>query len=257
MIISVPCATVFRYPDAHSEHTDDAVYGTECEILDSLAGFCRVRTSYGYEGYVRESELTEKLAEPNRVVTAMWADLVREPVNCYAPELTLPFGSLVDAGYPREYPRYAMIVLPDKRMFWVRAEQLGEIPAQKDEQTARKIICETAKSFLGVQYRWGGRTHAGIDCSGLAFTSYRAAGITIWRDADPGMFADKRTVSKEELKPGDLIFFPGHVAVHIENGRFIHATSSGARVCYGSLSKEDGDYSEWCANNIVCCKTVF
>ena len=257
MIICVPCAQMMRYPDIHSEHVDDAVYGTECEILDTLAGFCRVRTSYGYEGYVKQEELAEKLAEPNRVVTAKFADLVREPKNFYAPELTLPFGSLVDAGYPREYPRYAMIVLPDKRMFWVRSEQLGEIPAQKDEQTARNVICETAESFLGVQYRWGGRTHAGIDCSGLAFTSYRAAGINIWRDADPDRSPNMRAVSKEELAPGDLIFFPGHVAVHLEHGRFIHATSSAARVCFASLNKEDPEYNEWCANNVVCCKTVF
>ena len=257
MIISVPCAFLMRYPDPSSEHVDDAVYGTECELLDKLAGYCLIRTSYGYEGYVRENEIAEKLAEPNRVVTAMWADLVREPNNFHSPELTLPFGSLVDAGFPREYPRYAMIVLPDKRMFFIRAEQLGEIPVQKDEQTSRKVICDVAKTFLGVQYRWGGRTHAGIDCSGLAFTSYRAAGINIWRDADIDKNPNMRNICKEELEPGDLIFFPGHVAVSLGGGSFIHATSSGARVCMASLEKGRPDYNEWCANNIICCKTVF
>jgi len=257
MIISVPCASLMRYPERNSEHVDDAVYGTECEILDTLAGYCRVRTSYGYEGYVRQDELAEKLAEPNRVVTARWADLVREPKNFYAPELTLPFGSLVDAGYTAEFPRYAAVVLPDKRMFWIRAEALGEVPSFTDEQTARKIICETALSFLGVQYRWGGRTHAGIDCSGLAFTSYRAAGITIWRDADFEKNENMRREALYALKPGDLLFFPGHVAVYLGEKRFVHATSSGAKVCVASLDKNDPDYNEWCANNITCAGTVF
>ena len=257
MIISVPYAQLMRYPDKSSEHVDDAVYGTECEVLDSLAGYCRVRTSYGYEGYVKQQELAEKLAEPNRVVTAKWADLVCEPNNFHSPELTLPFGSLVDVGYPREYPRYAMVVLPDKRMFFIRAEQLGPVPGFKDEATARKVICDTALSFLGTQYRWGGRTHAGVDCSGLAFTSYRAAGITIWRDADVDKNPNMRKIERSELKPGDLMFFPGHVAVYLGEDKFVHATSSAARVCVASLNKNDTDYNEWCAGNMTCAGTVF
>ena len=49
------------------------------------------------------------------------------------------------------------------------------------EEAFRESIVQTAYSYLGTQYRWGGKTACGIDCSGLAFMSYFRNGILIWR----------------------------------------------------------------------------
>ena len=261
MIISVPVSELFRYPTVESEHVDDALYGTEVTVLDSLCGFKKIRTSYGYEGYVRETDISEKLASPNRIIVYPWADLKPAGSNFYAPIMALPMGSLVDAGFSEELGRHAMIVLPDKRMFYIRKEALGVIPHITDEDEARKVIVDSALSFIGTQYRWGGRTHNGVDCSGLAFTAYQMAGITVWRDADPDRTEGMKLYQPDQLKdcakPGDMLFFPGHVALYLGKNKFVHASSGRGAVGINSLDPEDLDYNKWCNENLKCIGSMF
>ena len=84
---------------------------------------------------------------------------------------------------------------------------------QRPEETFRESIVQTAYSYLGTQYRWGGKTACGIDCSGLAFMSYFRNGILIWRDAAIKEGYPVHEIPIEQAKPGDLLFFPGHVAI--------------------------------------------
>ncbi|MDD4125115.1 MAG: SH3 domain-containing C40 family peptidase [Eubacteriales bacterium] len=257
MVISVPVSDVFRYPSYDSEHIDEVMFGTDVEVADTMCGFVKITTEYGYSGWINEHDISVKLAEPNRIILFPWADLLKDDRNFYAPVMTLPLGSKVDAGYSEQFKRHAFVVLPDKRIFYIRKEALGNIPDGKSEEKARKIICETALSFLGVQYRWGGRTHKGIDCSGLAFTSYRMAGINIWRDADPDMTPGLVKITLGKAKPGDTLFFKGHMAIYLGDGSFVHASSSEARVTVASFDCNSINYSEWCDHNLICAGTVF
>ena len=55
---------------------------------------------------------------------------------------------------------------------------------EKTEEEIREGLAESAKRFLGTQYRWGGKSSQGIpDRSGLAFMSFLDNGLLIWRDA--------------------------------------------------------------------------
>lgn len=100
------------------------------------------------------------------------------------------------------------------------------------------LIIQTARSFIGTPYKWGGTTRAGMDCSGLLYNSFLVAGITIPRTSrDQAKYG--RQVSFYDLQPGDLVFFAGkkgsrkvtHVGMITEirdkhNVQFIHASSS-------------------------------
>ncbi|NLN55609.1 MAG: C40 family peptidase [Clostridiales bacterium] len=257
MIVSVPVAHLFRYPAESSEHVDEAMFGTEVEIIDKVENFVKIKTEYGYSGWVDKESLSEKLADPNRIIVLPWADLLPNDKNFNKPVMTLPMGSKVDAGFSEQFDRHAFVVLPDKRMFYIRKAALGNIPENLDEKNAREIICKTALSFSGVQYRWGGRTHMGIDCSGLAFTACQMAGIPIWRDADPGKTPDLKPLPLDSAKKGDLLFFKGHMAVYLGEGSFVHASSGDGRVTVASFDKNSINFNEWCANNLICAGTVF
>jgi cell wall-associated NlpC family hydrolase len=98
-------------------------------------------------------------------------------------------------------------------------------------------VIQTAKTFRGTPYKYGGTTRAGMDCSALVFHSYYAAGINLPRaSADQSKVGQK--VNLTQVKPGDLLFFAtgrkknqvSHSGIVTESTkddiRFIHASSS-------------------------------
>ena len=106
-----------------------------------------------------------------------------------------------------------------------------------------QAIVDTAMQYLGVPYVWGGSSPSGFDCSGLVQYVCRANGISVNRVA-----ADQRNngtyVSRENLQPGDLVFFAKsgasihHVGIYVGNGNMIHAPQTGDVVKISSINTE-------------------
>lgn len=106
----------------------------------------------------------------------------------------------------------------------------------------REKLVDTAKSFIGVDYAWGGTTaRSGFDCSGLVQAVYQLNGLAMPRSVRDQYLAGM-AVAGDRLKKGDLVFFaatPGgplsHVGIYIGGGVFIHAPGSGKNVRRESL----------------------
>jgi cell wall-associated NlpC family hydrolase len=109
---------------------------------------------------------------------------------------------------------------------------------------ARRALLSQANQALGTRYRIGGETpREGFDCSGLTQYVYKHAnGITLPRTAAQ-QSAASRTISFNQMRPGDLIFFHtsgrqvNHVGIYIGRGQFIHAASGGGRVTVDNLGR--------------------
>ncbi len=107
----------------------------------------------------------------------------------------------------------------------------------------KQTVITTAKSMLGVKYRYGGTSpNRGFDCSGLVQYSHRLAGINLPRTTSQQYRAAKR-ISRRYLRAGDLVFFKtspsrsvSHVGIYLGNNKFIHAPSSGKRVKISSMN---------------------
>jgi len=91
-------------------------------------------------------------------------------------------------------------------------------------------ICETAKLFKGIPYLWGGRSYAGIDCSGFVQVVHKIYGINLPRDSRPqAAFCQK--IDFQEIKKGDLLFFGktqdkiSHVGIYLGDNQIIHASA--------------------------------
>ena len=105
-------------------------------------------------------------------------------------------------------------------------------------------IVAFAHKFLGCPYVLGGSGPNKFDCSGLTQYVYKQFGYTIRRTATQQL--DNGTVvSKENLLPGDLVFFNNansnparatHVGIYIGGGEFLHASSSKVGVIISSLN---------------------
>jgi cell wall-associated NlpC family hydrolase len=102
---------------------------------------------------------------------------------------------------------------------------------------------EAAMKYLNAPYLWGGRTIAGIDCSGLVQMAFKLCGTRISRDAS--MQAEEGTTVDflQNAKCGDLAFFDNevgkitHVGILLDNATIIHATDTSGRVVIDKIDQ--------------------
>lgn len=95
------------------------------------------------------------------------------------------------------------------------------------DRSVGEAIVAAARTYLGVDYVWGGNGYNGIDCSGLTKAAHKAVGITIDRWSGHQAIGGKKISSLSEALPGDIICYSGHVAIYIGNYRVIHAPHTG------------------------------
>ena len=119
-------------------------------------------------------------------------------------------------------------------------------------QTVRDRASEavmTAMNFLGVPYRRGGNTEAtGFDCSGFTRHIFEnSLGLVLPRRADEqASLSSLLPIQREDLKPGDLVFFNtmkrtfSHVGIYVGDDKFIHSPRAG-----GAVRIEDMRESYW------------
>jgi peptidoglycan endopeptidase LytE len=106
----------------------------------------------------------------------------------------------------------------------------------------RNLFVRVAKTFLGVPYRLGGATMRGIDCSAFVKKVYEVFGVALPRTAREQSCVG-RSIGKDELEEGDLVFFQTqrarrtHVGIYIGNGEFVHASSWNKQVKVDHLDK--------------------
>ncbi|KAB1645424.1 hypothetical protein F8O06_04970 [Pseudoclavibacter sp. CFCC 14310] len=91
-----------------------------------------------------------------------------------------------------------------------------------------------AYRYLGTPYVWGGTTPDGFDCSGLVQYVYAQLGIRLPR-VDTAQRAAGTQVNRDEARPGDLVWKPGHIGIYIGGGRMIHAPKPGDVVKVSSV----------------------
>lgn len=260
-------------------------FQTDSEITN---GWVKIETFYGYTGYVRVSEIAwidrEELKRRQDkarfwAVKAPEADLLTIPkVQGLPKELLVKNAvvellehqedgwSLVRTAAGREgyiHTQYLTKRTTDDGYLLQECKEAGYFRKRyhnpEEEDAFRNGVLQSAEAFLGTQYRWGGKSSQGIDCSGLVFISYMENGVLVYRDADIREDYAIREISREELKPADLIFFPGHVAIYLGDGKFIHSTAYAKTPCVtiNSLNPKDADYREDLEQKITACGTIF
>jgi cell wall-associated NlpC family hydrolase len=120
----------------------------------------------------------------------------------------------------------------------------GSVNVMQSMRDRASDLVVSAMNFLGVPYRRGGNSaEDGFDCSGFTRHIFEISlGLVLpRRAADQANAAGLVQIPREELKPGDLVFFNtmrrafSHVGIYVGDGKFIHSPRSGGEVRIESM----------------------
>lgn len=246
---------------------DELLFGMYAEIMSSAEnGWYYINTFYNYKGYINEEHIilldekqhSEWKEKAVFYITQAAVDVLSEPKYTSGRVIiTLARGAFVsDTGERDGY--WSKVELPDGTFGWVRTNTVKKIVKLplSEENIIRENLVNTAKEYIGTQYRWGGKSSRGIDCSGFCSMVYMENGFIIYRDAELKEEYMK-SIAFKDIKNGDLIFFPGHVAMYIGKGKYIHSNGKYGGVSINSFNEKDEDYRDDLANSILGIGSIF
>jgi gamma-D-glutamyl-L-lysine dipeptidyl-peptidase len=233
-----------REPSHRSGRLSQALYGSIVVPKERRDKFALVETQDGYEGWIAENYLMEldPYTTDSVVVSSRWGVFGLEGGG----EMVLPFGSIV-------------LTEGDGELFCDYRSSLRMILASGsvDHLVSRPDLWpqEVALGLLSSPYLWGGTSPFGYDCSGLVQAVFRRCGVELPRDSKDQCYCGRET-SLEESVAGDLVFFPGHVAILLESRRIIHATRLLGMVVIESLDPNLPDYRKDLVDKITTVRRI-
>lgn len=277
-----PSETIRVKDEILSSISDEGLYGMAVAVTGrGINGFYPVRTHYGYTGYMKSDDLKiitlKELKEWEHsslmVIDAICADILSVPKVQGIRLAALGRGSLIEMIKTEvEVSGWVQVRLLDgttgfiKKQYLIRKlySQAGlwntSLPQPVVlENQFRDAVVKTALGYLGVQYRWGGKSSVGIDCSGLTSMCYMINGVLIYRDAKLKEGYPVHEIKREQMKKGDLLYFPGHIALYMGDGRYIHSTGNNKKsgVMIQSLIPYDKDYRADLADSLYAVGSIF
>ena len=203
-----------------SEQVTQLLFGDHYEVLGTSENgkWYQIRVHYdGYEGWIDHRQFTPISEEYYEEITRTNYQIALEPIS----PLTL-------GGQDHHVFMGSVLPMAEGELFGeVNVGYSGSTKPQSGRE-GWEFIRAKAMQYMNAPYLWGGRTIAGVDCSGFTQNIYRCAGFPLLRDASQQV-KQGDAVSGNAM-PGDLAFFSSesgnitHVGICLEEGKIIHAS---------------------------------
>ena len=201
-------------PSANATLETELLFGETFTVYELKDGWVWGQAALdSHVGYAPADAFAESSAPPTHRVIARATPLLTAPDVKQPSRAILPMNAKLDVAEPDG--RFTL--LADGT--YVFSAHIAPIETRAADWLA------VAQTFLGAPYLWGGKTFAGIDCSGLIQTALEASGISAPRDTDLMENALGQSVALDApLQRGDLIFWKGHMGALLDSERIIHAS---------------------------------
>lgn len=229
----VSLAPIRKEPKHESEQVSQLLLGEWVKILEKGMDWMRIETEHQYTGWVRSRQFrsTQSKVALKECSTGLYRLNALDFMETSADDQARwCYGALLTG---REF---LALDMPAS----AQIQPLNPMPLSGSQ------LANLAMKFKGIPYLWGGRSVAGIDCSGLVQLVFNHMGYTFPRDAwQQALQGEDVEPSQEQM--GDLMFFARkdrpvhHVAIYLNNKQYLHA-SEWVRI--QSMDPTDSRYDE-------------
>ena len=221
-----------KEPSHRSEQVSQLLFGEKAEILEiNESDWVRIRTEWDdYEGWCRASQLTTISRREYRKEVKFIAAKNTCRIVYPNSEMWVPLGA---------------DIIKNSIGF---ANETGKFKGKKLRVSDLEFNCEALKKaawhYLNAPYLWGGKTIAGIDCSGLTQMAFKLCGRQLPRDAYQQAETGDAVDFLQHAQCGDLAFFDNeegkitHVGILLDHQTIIHATGASGRVVIDRIDQE-------------------
>lgn len=244
MWVRTAVADLRAEPVVQAERISQLLLFDPCAVLEKEKDWMRVRGADGYAGWVKGSLLVlGEMSAPNFKVAVPVAMVYKLGSNQVLGRMPLDvrfFGVANDLGIELDWP----------------TGERGLVAAEAVRPAVwRGTLAEVlwlARELVGIPYLWGGCSCFGFDCSGFAQRLFHFT-FNLWlpRDSKDQYQVGDEAKPFEELEPGDLLFFPGHVGIWSERGEMIHASGQEGMVTVTRLVPPAGPYAKRLAREVL------
>lgn len=273
-VVQLSACNIRSEPRHSAELATQAMLGAPLRVYRKSDGWYLVQTPDGYLGWLDDGGFTLM----DEAGFARWKST---PKAVYLPDMGFayaapsPGGAVVSdllAGNILEWQDaadgYARVAFPDGRTAFIPERALMRYDAWlASRQPDASHIIQTAFTFMGRPYLWGGASGKGVDCSGFTKTAFFLNGLQLPRDASQQVHVGlpvETDTTLANLEAGDLLFFGRkatdeapqkitHVAIYLGDGKIIHASGS---VKVESMRRGDPTFTEYRLQSFVCARRM-
>ncbi len=242
MRCSAPKAMIRKQSGKNHEAISELLHGEDFHVLDIAGdwawGYCG---HDNYVGYVPVHALQhrKKTPEPTHLIHARAGFIFVGPDFKSGVMKRLPMGARIACG---ERSECGSFLKTGKGFVHVRHVQPIGTKVVFDGSNGTAALAE---QLIGAPYLWGGRSGDGLDCSGLVQMILMLTGVESPRDSDQQLAAlGEEIAADEELRRGDLVFFPNHVGFMVDKDRIVHANSHWMQVVVEPLADVAARFAE-------------